>query len=80
MNGNELDAEDFDEDPTRIIDGQAKGNEMKTKSLKMRQPGVMPLSCFLGNCHIVLYNFHFFCNLFMHSSLTNHKLHNLLNV
>ena len=29
MNGNELDAEDFDEDPTRIIDGQAKGNEIK---------------------------------------------------
>ncbi|CAH3151617.1 unnamed protein product, partial [Porites lobata] len=28
MNGNELDAEDFDEDPTRIIDGQAKGNEI----------------------------------------------------
>ena len=28
MNGNELDAEDFDEDLTRIIDGQAKGNEI----------------------------------------------------
>ena len=28
MNGNELDAEDFDEDPTGIIDGQAKGNEI----------------------------------------------------
>ena len=28
MNGNELDAEDFDEDPTEIIDGQAKGNEI----------------------------------------------------
>ena len=28
MNGSELDAEDFDEDRTGIIDGQAKGNEI----------------------------------------------------
>ena len=28
INGYELDAEDFDEDPTGIIDGQAKGNEI----------------------------------------------------
>ena len=29
INGNELDAEDFDEDPTEIIDGQEKGDEME---------------------------------------------------
>ena len=28
INGYELDAEDFDEDPTEIIDGQAKGDEI----------------------------------------------------
>ena len=28
INGNELDAEDFDEDPTEIIDGQEKGDEL----------------------------------------------------
>ena len=28
INGNELDAEDFDEDPTEIIDGQTRGDEM----------------------------------------------------
>ena len=52
MNGNELDSEDFDEDRKEL--SMDKRKEMKwTKSLKMRQPGVMPLSCFLGNCHIV---------------------------
>ena len=28
INGYELDAEDFDEDPTEIIDGQAEGDEI----------------------------------------------------
>ena len=76
MNGNELDAEDFDEDLTRIIDGQAKGDEID-EIAKDAAP--------LGNATLVslatsILCFYFFCNLFMSFLLTNHKLHILLNV
>ena len=76
INGYEVDAEDFDEDLTEIIDEQAEGDEID-EIAKDAAP--------LGNATLVslataILCFYFFCNLFMRFLLTNHKLHILLNV